>query len=274
MRTRALVVGALTVGGCGGNGGGGSDPADAALDSALDSMPVIVPPNTTRLGTVQAVHFTSGNSQAQAGFYEEPVDGPGCTWTYAGRCSLAVCDSNAGLIATSAGNIAFTIGSGSVTLVPDELARYTPSAAVPPIPPGTSVSVSSAGAAVGGFGAALIMPTPLDVTAPQNNATVDRSQPLAFSWSATQGLAYVNLSQTSVPDAPYPSIYVRTIRCEFPAELGAGNVPSELMSQLEPGTSNLIAYATALVVQAITAGDYAVKVRLLAIDTTMQLSVQ
>lgn len=265
---------ALTFAGCGGGGGTVSDPPDAAVvDGPLDGTPVIVPPNTSRIGTVQGVYLGSGTSQAQAGFYEEPMGAPGCAWSYGGGCTLTVCNSDAGLVATSAGDIVFTTAGGSVTVVPDGSASYSASGPVPAMAPGTSVMVSGAGGAVPAFTSVpLVMPAPVSVTAPENHATISRAQPLMISWTATQGLAYVNVSQAPMPDAPYPAVYQRTIRCELPADQGGGEVPADFMNQLEPG--NIAVSVTGLAVETVAAGDYAVKVRLLALDVTRQLTVE
>lgn len=269
MRTRAFVLLALV--GCGNDGATPSDgrtadeqPPDAPIDAK--------PPNTTHRGLIQGVRLGASTSPPGIGFYEVPSTAAGCTWTYAGGCSLQSCEQTAGHVAVSAGDITYTVGTASATFMPDGSARYT---GTPPAPlaSGTTVTASAAGAAVPAFTTGtLVTPDPITVTAPASDAVIMRVQPLTVSWTPTAGQVYVNISQTQ-NGGPYPATYARTIRCDVAASLGTIDLPTELLAGLEAGMqANFV--AAAMVTESQDAGDYEVTFRVLVADMLRQLPVE
>jgi hypothetical protein len=267
MRSSRYLVLALAIG-CGDDG---AMTGDAGSDS--ESVADARGPNTTRRGLVQGIYSSSGSSVLAAGFYDVAEGAPGCTWSFVGTCSLAVCEMTSGLVAVSAGTITFTIADTPTQVTPDSANAY-PSTSVASMPPGTSAMATAAGATVPSFtSAALVMPSPLTVTAPQNNAVVDRSQPLPITWTPAPGFVYVNISQTYVQSLPFPQGQLRTIRCDYGGPEGAGIVPIDLIGQLEPNMQASIT-VTSTASQNLTAGDFDVIVRLVAYDMTRALAIQ
>jgi hypothetical protein len=223
---------------------------------------------------VQGVHIVGGGIPISAGFYDVPTSAQGCTWTYAGSCSLALCDANAGLVAASAGVITFTVGTTSATVTPSGTGTYPSTAPPSPLTPGTTAQVSAAGATVPAFtSGSLTMPAPLQVTSPADGATINTTQPFTFTWAPVAGDAYINLSQDPT-SAPYPSGNTRTIRCEVPAQDGMVTIAVELVGQLVAGTNNVTATASALAAETQDVGNYEVTVRLIALDASRRLNVQ
>lgn len=249
----------------GGGGGGDSSPAiDAPVDAA--------PPNTAHRGLAQAARIGDmTNGTISAGFYDVPTDAPGCTWTYDGSCSLQSCETDAGLVAASAGELTFTV-DGSATMVSPTGDAYSPSQ-IANLVDGASVTIAAAGATVPAFTtSALVMPATLTVSAPANNGTIDRTMPLTASWTATSGMVYVNISQTS-NGGPYPASYARTIRCDVDAQAGSVAIPTSLLSGLATGM-NANLYVAASAAQTLDAGAYEVTGRLLAIDAVRAMTVE
>lgn len=273
VRTHMLAL--LMVAACGGDDSsvvrdGGNDTDAHPPDAPVDAPP----PITTHRGLVQVVSIAGGNASVTAGFFSTPAGAPGCTWTFDGACSLAVCDVNAGLVAQSAGTLSIAIDGGTpVTVTVDGSNRYAYQS-LGAVPAGALIAVSAPGGSVGAFTATpLAMPTPLAVSAPVANATVDRSQPLVFTWTAAAGGAYLNLSQESDPNSPYPATYRRTVRCDLAsAQTGTATVPASMMSAFAPGM--VLATLAGAALDTRVVGEYDVAVRLIAVDSVRMLTLQ
>jgi hypothetical protein len=280
MRSLWAVL-VLTVAACGGGGGsgttdgggGGDDDGGGGSDSApIPDAPVdAAPPNTAHRGLAQATRIGAATSATVSiGFYDTPSDAPGCTWTYIGSCSLEACETDAGLVAASAGAVTYTADATPSTYTPTGATYMT--AGLANVGEGSSITISAEGDTVPAFTtAALTMPAPLEVSAPVDNGTIDRTQPLTAAWTPVAGNVYFNISQ-QFNDGPYPSSYARTIRCEVDAQDGTVDVPTSLLAGLAPGSVNVSVCASATDI--VEAGAYEVTGRLLAVDGTRQMTVE
>lgn len=268
MRALGWTVAALWMLGCGGDTSsadvdGPGVPDDGPPDSAR-------PPNTTHHGLVQGVHQASG-SQLSAGFYDTPAGAPGCTWSFAGSCSLAICSATSGLVAVDAGPITVTIDGTARTLTPDVDARY-PFDSSPTLPPGTALTFTAPGGGVGPLSSRVfVMPSLPVVTAPADGASIDRTVALPITWTATTGRVAVAISQAQV-QSPFPASFERSIRCDLDAAAGAAEIPAELLGQLEPGMIRLVVATQDRDILEI--GAHEVTVRAVAADAPRMLLVQ
>ena len=133
------------------------------------------PPNTTHRGLVQAARIGT-SSQLAVGFYHVTDGAAGCTWTFAGGCSLAHCPTGSGLAATSAGAVTYTIGSATQTMSPTATNAYG-AANAPTIATGSAVMASAAGSAdIPAFTSSmLVMPEALTVMAPAHNSPISQA---------------------------------------------------------------------------------------------------
>lgn len=270
MLTRVVVLCAI---GCG-DRSSTTPPHDGDLDAGgSDADPIdAVVPNVTHHGIVQGVHFASGTSQLSAGFYDTPTGAPGCSWTFAGACSIAICPSTAGLVGVSAGAIAITIDQAGTTLAPDASSEY-PFQSGRPLPPGTTVAFAAEGGIVGAFSTrTFVMPAPLVVTAPADAGTIDRTQPLSIAWTATAGRVFVGISQNLL-GSPFPATFERAIRCNLDAAVGAAEIPIVIVEQLAAGEMASVIVA-AQDQTSYEVGVHEVNARLLAVEAPLTLSVQ
>ncbi len=270
MFMRTLVLFVMTA--CGGGGMDMEPTSDAtSRDDARGPGVDAPPPNTSHRGLVQVARLDTG-TQISVGFYRVPDGSAGCTWTFLGACSLAVCADDAGLVAASAGTVTFSLDATTKTVTPDADGRYPPASAA--AAPGTSVQASAAGAAdVPSFtSSSLVLPEPLAVSAPANGGVLTRSDPLTVTWTPVPGEAYVTVSQAQIA-SPFPASHARTIRCDVSSQTGSLVVPVELLAALQPGIDASITVA-AQATERRDAGPYEVQTRLLALDSTRRLSVQ
>jgi hypothetical protein len=254
-----------------GNDGPTTTEADGGIrDASIDAPADAPPPNTTHRGLVQAVHFPAANPQLGGGFYEAPSSAPGCRWTFAGPCSMAACEADAGLVAVSAGTLTATFDQTIVTLTPNAMARYATADTLPALPPGTMMTVSAEGSTVAAFSSpALTMPALIEVATPTTTLLL-RNQPLSVRWTAVAGSGYINISQ-NVAGIPYPEGF-RTLRCEVDASTGGVDVPVELLEQLEAGTATFTISAMDKYTQDV--GGYEVTVRLVALSELLTVPVE
>ncbi len=271
-----LTVAALGGPACGDDGGslrhdaGDSADHDAAVD--IDAPVDAKPPNLTHRGLVQLARVGSTNGSISIGFYETPQDAPGCTWTYAGACSLQACEPTSGLVADSAGDVTVTV-DGMATTVSPNAATYQTAGQPAPLTTGSSVTMTAAGDTVPAFSSpTLIVPAALEVLTPISGTGFDRTQTLTASWTPVAGRAYINVSQTG-NSGPYPASYLRTIRCDVDAQLGTVDITPSLLGAF---TADVNAYVTvaANVTETQDVGVYEVQSRVLSLDMVRMLGVQ
>jgi hypothetical protein len=257
---------------CGG-GGKHTEQADAGddgneqFDMAVDAKP----PNVTHLGTVQAVRVGAGGTSTLIGFYDVPSTAPGCTWTYAGSCSLQTCATSSGLVADSAGAITLAVGTTQGTSTPT--GTTYPGVALPALDPGTTFSASAAGSTVPAFNSAsIIVPAMLGGVQPPDMTAIMKSQPLDVSWTPVDGRFYVNISQQGI-GTPYPAAYAQTLRCTGSTLTGGVTIDPSLLSPFDTSMQATLSIA-ALASDDVTAGDYDVTVRVLILDVGRKVSFQ
>jgi hypothetical protein len=263
----------LSLAACGGGGNQQMGQTDSGVDDnepvdmAIDAKPA----NVTHLGTVQAARIGTGTSTTSIGFYDVPSTAPGCTWTYAGSCSLQTCAASSGLVADSAGAVTLTVGTTPMTSTPN--GTTYPGVVLPALDPGTSVSASAAGGTVPAFtSASLVVPAALAGVQPPDSTLIMKSQPLTVTWTPVAGSYYVNISQQTIA-SPYPASFAQTLRCIGSAQLGSVVIDPTLLAGFDTSMqANL--YAGALASDDVTAGDYDVTVRVLIVDMIRKVSFQ
>jgi hypothetical protein len=251
------------------DGGDGDAVHDgAAVDTAIDAKP----PNETQRGLVQLARVGASNGSITAGFYSTPQGATGCTWTYAGVCSLHACDMTSGLVADSAGDVTVTV-DGTATTVTRNVADYTVTGQPAPLTMGSTVTMAGSGDTVPAFSSgSLAVPEALTVSGPAGGGTIDRTQTLTATWTPAPGRAYVNISQ-GPSNGPYPASYLRTIRCDVDAQAGTVDIAPSLLAGLEAGVNvNFTVAANASEVQDV--GAWEVTTRVLALDATRMMGVQ
>ncbi|MEO8662095.1 MAG: hypothetical protein ABI693_26760, partial [Bryobacteraceae bacterium] len=98
---------------------------------------------------------------------------------------------------------------------------------------------STGGTGVGAFNGAVTFPTTFAVTGWDSLNTIDRSRPLALSWTGGTGQVYIVGSSTAVlgKDATDTNIlHTVTFTCQVPASQGSYTIPAAVLSYLPPAS--------------------------------------
>jgi len=152
-----------------------------------------------------------------------------------GTCAIATC--NFGANGLSAGTIDVGGGSEAVSLVPMQSGmgfqypQWQRNNSV--WPPGSMLGIKAQGAMVPPFAVPLVMPTPVQLQAPQPNGTIDSNADLLVAWSMTSApevLFY--LIDNSSPNAQ------TFLSCFFPTQPGRATVPSTYLRQIRATSSS------------------------------------
>jgi hypothetical protein len=121
---------------------------------------------------------------------------------------------------------------------------------------GQTLTVSASGATVPGFGASVVAPAVVALTAPASSAsgfTITTSSNLAVAWTGGQSGAQMLLEGVVLPNSsPGYNYFV----CTWDAAAGKATVPSAMMTGLA-GQSGYLVYGQSTTTN-FTAGGYAI----------------
>lgn len=205
-------------------------------------------------------------------FYAVPTTGAACSRTTSGPCAISDCTLPEGgdagtispdMVSDPAGNLTFSGGAlpAGYGVIYARNGRYpydeTPVTGAP-WTVGDPITLTNTGEWVPRFTTTLPAPTlEVKLTAPVLSETaplgVDRTQPLAFTWTGATGGKVVIMVQTSGAGRRNVSA-----KCTFDAAPGEASIPAAVMATMVagPGSATLYPASDALV----TAGDYTIDV--------------
>ncbi len=193
--------------------------------------------------TISATDYSSSTFNASFYQYSGPAPVGGCTITMSGGCTLTQCppagDGGVPMTTTlpTAGTVSISGGKRAASISPKTDGTYpTDSDNMKPLyAGGETLTISATGGTVPAFSGTVVAPARVRVTSPAvpaagSSLAISRSSALSFAWSGgTVG---------EVTFGVYPQSATSWVTCSFPANAGAGSIPSSLLSKLPSGSGS------------------------------------